>query len=207
MNKLLTAMQAAQTNGVDNPILRYDNLKFSLAKEHSRNPGYIYITNSSYKYLGKISPAGNITARSLDAAQHTPIEALLANPELALTSEGKETGTCCCCGRTLTNPLSIELGIGPICRGSWFPETKEVGNPGLVITQNEIDELMQDRYPDPDPEPTMAEGNVTALDMGAEPELITDRDTLDLAEVIQGYQGLSGEQKLEFFAYIVITGE
>ncbi|QPX62591.1 hypothetical protein SEA_WOLLYPOG_39 [Arthrobacter phage Wollypog] len=28
---------------------------------------------------------------------------------------GKETGTCIVCGRTLTNPDSIEAGIGPIC--------------------------------------------------------------------------------------------
>jgi hypothetical protein len=29
---------------------------------------------------------------------------------------GKLYGICCSCGRTLTNELSIELGIGPICR-------------------------------------------------------------------------------------------
>lgn len=33
---------------------------------------------------------------------------------------GHETGNCMCCGRTLTNPASIALGIGPICRDKWF---------------------------------------------------------------------------------------
>lgn len=28
---------------------------------------------------------------------------------------GKDTGVCCCCGKTLTNPESIEAGIGPVC--------------------------------------------------------------------------------------------
>lgn len=28
---------------------------------------------------------------------------------------GRATGTCCCCGKTLTNPDSIAAGIGPIC--------------------------------------------------------------------------------------------
>ena len=28
---------------------------------------------------------------------------------------GRRTGTCCCCGATLTNAVSIEAGIGPIC--------------------------------------------------------------------------------------------
>ncbi len=33
----------------------------------------------------------------------------------AVSKYGKETGTCLVCGRTLTNPDSIEAGIGPIC--------------------------------------------------------------------------------------------
>jgi hypothetical protein len=28
---------------------------------------------------------------------------------------GHQTGTCCICGRELTNPESISMGIGPIC--------------------------------------------------------------------------------------------
>ncbi|XAO35593.1 hypothetical protein SEA_MORGANA_159 [Gordonia phage Morgana] len=30
---------------------------------------------------------------------------------------GKRTGRCCVCGRTLTNPTSVEAGIGPVCSG------------------------------------------------------------------------------------------
>jgi hypothetical protein len=42
-------------------------------------------------------------------------------PEWKMTVEqakefGALYGTCCACGRTLTNELSIDLGIGPICR-------------------------------------------------------------------------------------------
>jgi hypothetical protein len=32
---------------------------------------------------------------------------------------GKLYGICCACGRTLTNELSIELGIGPYCRSKF----------------------------------------------------------------------------------------
>lgn len=32
-------------------------------------------------------------------------------------SYGKKFGACMICGRTLTNPVSIEAGIGPICSG------------------------------------------------------------------------------------------
>lgn len=33
----------------------------------------------------------------------------------AAAAFGKRTGTCCCCARTLTDPKSIDAGIGPIC--------------------------------------------------------------------------------------------
>jgi hypothetical protein len=34
-------------------------------------------------------------------------------------SQGKETGVCVCCGRELTDPKSIEAGIGPVCAKKW----------------------------------------------------------------------------------------
>lgn len=40
-----------------------------------------------------------------------------ANPIGAAMKYGKLSGTCCSCGRDLTDPESIELGIGPVCRG------------------------------------------------------------------------------------------
>lgn len=33
---------------------------------------------------------------------------------------GKLTGSCCCCGRLLTDPESIADGIGPVCKGKYF---------------------------------------------------------------------------------------
>jgi hypothetical protein len=38
-----------------------------------------------------------------------------ANPLVAAVKYGKLSGTCCSCGRDLTNDGSIEAGIGPIC--------------------------------------------------------------------------------------------
>lgn len=43
------------------------------------------------------------------------------DPSRKLTLEeakawGRRTGTCCACYRTLTNPASIEAGVGPVCR-------------------------------------------------------------------------------------------
>lgn len=54
-----------------------------------------------------------------DATYRGKYEAELAeiakDPLAAAIAFGKETGQCCVCGRTLTNPDSIEAGIGPIC--------------------------------------------------------------------------------------------
>ena len=37
------------------------------------------------------------------------------DPQRAMLDYGKQIGSCGHCGRTLTNPESIERGIGPIC--------------------------------------------------------------------------------------------
>lgn len=36
------------------------------------------------------------------------------------TTETRKMGICCCCGRPLTHPVSVELGVGPICGGHWW---------------------------------------------------------------------------------------
>lgn len=40
-----------------------------------------------------------------------------ANPLAAAVRYGKLTGRCCSCGRELTDPASVEAGIGPVCIG------------------------------------------------------------------------------------------
>jgi hypothetical protein len=42
--------------------------------------------------------------------------------------------TCCVCGRTLTNPDSISLGIGPICAARIL--STEQGSEGIYVMQN-----------------------------------------------------------------------
>lgn len=39
------------------------------------------------------------------------------DPQRAMLDYGQQIGSCGHCGRTLTNPESIERGIGPICAG------------------------------------------------------------------------------------------
>lgn len=56
------------------------------------------------------------------------------DPRAAATLYGQEIGRCCICGRTLTNDVSRNYGIGPICAGrtGWFGqmEINELANAG-----------------------------------------------------------------------------
>lgn len=61
----------------------------------------------------------------LDLRNHAPawladrLLEMAADPDGVCRLYGQCTGTCSCCGRELTNALSINLGIGPICREKW----------------------------------------------------------------------------------------
>lgn len=72
-----------------------------LTVKRSRKSGQLYATEGG-EYLGKAGLKGLSTATvlTLEAAK----------------AYGRRTGTCCCCGRKLTNPASVAMGIGPICQ-------------------------------------------------------------------------------------------
>jgi hypothetical protein len=60
-------------------------------------------------------------ARCANAPRPTwrPLREIEAAPGEAAVKWGKMTGRCSCCGRTLSDPVSIERGIGPICAETW----------------------------------------------------------------------------------------
>jgi hypothetical protein len=120
-NKLAEVLAEAAANGAPKPCIRTGGLYFKLAKASSVNPGFVYVTKD-YDYLGKISPEGRfLGSASLSAEDKTTILSTTNAPFYASTKHGQDTGECSCCGRTLTNELSVKLGIGPICRGYYFP--------------------------------------------------------------------------------------
>jgi len=63
--------------------------------------------------------AGDETFPIRDGAKRAQIITAIraAGPEQAAKNYGHQLGQCSLCGRTLTNPESIEAGIGPICAG------------------------------------------------------------------------------------------
>lgn len=119
-------MDALRGSGLKRAALRFADWTYSLAPESGANAGHIYVKAADGEYLGKIGPDGNF--RTVRECSLETKEAVIAHIATMQTADevreaailsGKETGTCCCCGRELTNPESIEAGIGPVCATKW----------------------------------------------------------------------------------------
>ena len=72
---------------------------------------YIYENNA---YAGKITSTGHLKGSLSDDALNL-LEDAKENLLRLAKIYGHETGNCSLCGRTLSDPLSIQIGIGPIC--------------------------------------------------------------------------------------------
>jgi len=101
------------------PRLIIGDLTFTKAPDTGKNAGFLYAKMND-EYAGKISPEGElIKGYGCSDESVDKIRAISGDPLAAAQAHGHNTGNCSACGRMLTNELSIELGIGPICRGRW----------------------------------------------------------------------------------------
>jgi hypothetical protein len=96
------------------------SFKISLAPATGRNAGALYVVMiDDDAYQGKVD---GVTFKAVREAATSTVDALhriAADPMEAAVRYGQKTGKCSCCGRKLTNKVSIEMGIGPICAGTW----------------------------------------------------------------------------------------
>lgn len=112
--------------GIRRPIVRLAGptlgFKFSLASDTSANAGAVYVNlmDEDSTYIGKIANGKFLRAGACTNTQESEVIAACLHPESSAVAYGRRYGSCSCCGRELTNHLSIELGIGPICREKFF---------------------------------------------------------------------------------------
>lgn len=87
----------------------------------NRFEGSIAIFNGSTReYLGRIDPRGDLLpARNCSPAIRDAVTRLATDPAAEASAHGHETGYCCFCGLTLTDPRSTAMGYGPICAQNW----------------------------------------------------------------------------------------
>lgn len=113
--RLLGSFAKAKANGLKRPKLTTGDVAFSLAPDTGKNPGFVYIKLRG-QYAAKVSPEGRLfMAYTAPAGLKEGIEAIGADPLAAAIAHGKESGSCAICMRQLTDPESVERGIGPIC--------------------------------------------------------------------------------------------
>lgn len=121
LSPIKAMFDAAVASGYKAPKYRAEGFTLTRAKDHSRNPGCLYVTSEDEVYMGKISPEMKFHASrdSKGSGVENALLAIAADPSGAAIRYGQRTGRCSCCGRELTKHTSIDAGIGPICAQRW----------------------------------------------------------------------------------------
>lgn len=116
---LKAALQRATDAGLKFARIIVDELTFTLAKPESRNAGAVYV-KANGEYAGKVADGRFFASRDASPELAARVQTVMLDPLAAAKEYGLRTGRCSCCGRELTDPKSIELGIGPICAEKYF---------------------------------------------------------------------------------------
>ena len=113
--KIEQTIQTALGNRIKRPILRLADFKFSPAPSTGKNAGAIYVKATSGDYLGKVQGGKFVRSYTCDAVTEAEIVKVASDPAAAAVAYGKKYGQCSCCGKELSDPISVERGIGPVC--------------------------------------------------------------------------------------------
>ena len=112
------AFNKAQSAGIQRPKLRLDTFTFSPAPASGQNAGALYVKEGD-QYLGKVLRGKFFGSRDCTDEVQGRIIAVASDPANAAIAYGKKYGSCAVCARTLSDPVSVERGIGPICAGRY----------------------------------------------------------------------------------------
>lgn len=116
--RIETLLFTARANGLKKPIFRACGMTFSLAPSNGKNAGAVYVKTGGM-YIGKLMMGRWHPSREAAPDAAKKLAEVAADPRGKAIDYARETGVCACCGRTLTDPKSVELGIGPICIEQW----------------------------------------------------------------------------------------
>jgi hypothetical protein len=110
--QLVQKMYGAVKNNTRKFKMRLPGVEISTVP-NGANAGALYIFENS-SYVGKITKQGILKANVSEDVLNILLD---ANENLLQLAKiyGHESGSCSVCGRTLTDSLSIQMGIGPIC--------------------------------------------------------------------------------------------
>lgn len=98
-------------------LVNKEEMTLIAAGETSKNPGYVYVQRKGGQYVGKISDQGTFyPVKTAPADTRACLEAFADDPMKAAVAYGQATKRCARCNKRLINPVSVEIGMGPICR-------------------------------------------------------------------------------------------
>jgi hypothetical protein len=110
--KLVNTMYNAVQNNVRKLQVRLPGITLSTVNKGA-NIGCVYVYENN-QYVAKITTSGVLMGNVSDDVKNLLED---ANDNLLQLAKiyGHESGSCSICGRKLDNPLSVQMGIGPIC--------------------------------------------------------------------------------------------
>lgn len=111
------AFARAKGQGIKWPKLTLEGFSLAPAGENSRNAGAIYVTEGARggAYLGKVLGGRFLPVRECTDDIKARVLEAMADPLASAVAYGKKFGRCAVCARELSDPESIERGIGPVC--------------------------------------------------------------------------------------------
>lgn len=115
MPAIEAAFERAKAAGIKYPKVNMGEFKMSPANATSANAGAIYVKSREGTYLGKVLGGTFSRSRDCTAELEASIVDFARDPKAAAEAYGKKYGVCCICSRELSDPVSVERGIGPIC--------------------------------------------------------------------------------------------
>lgn len=119
-DRLFTVFNTLRLKGAKRMKMRFSGIMISPSKSGEQ----LYVCSLTETEVGRFGTQpkylGKVTKTGLDSRLSDDVKAVIMaaadDPLTAAIKYGKESGNCSCCGRELTDPASIEAGIGPVCR-------------------------------------------------------------------------------------------
>jgi hypothetical protein len=117
-SKIIEAFQRGAQAGVKHLKLRFQGFTIVQARAFDG-----LLVKTGPLNIGKVEGGKFVAFRACTPEQAAAVLLVLADPAAAANAYGLQTGSCCVCGRELTNAESVQGGIGPICgrRLGWTP--------------------------------------------------------------------------------------
>jgi hypothetical protein len=98
------------------------SVSISPGKPGSKWDGYLFARDAmddAQHKLGMFKDGTFIADRNATPAQQAAVLACATDPHAAVMAYAKAWSRCGVCGHTLLNDVSIEAGMGPVCRGKF----------------------------------------------------------------------------------------